>query len=97
MLCDVKILVEEVRGHCPSDLAPGDYLIFRSGLIQVPKGKHFCLHALQVVLPFLPAKQRATSDEDWLKQYVHVVCPDPEGNVLMRLERMENDSPQTSL
>ncbi len=91
MLYDVKVLVEEVRGHCASNLAPGDYLIFRSGLIQIPKGKHFCVYALQAVLTFLPAKQRAIRDEDWLKEYAHVVCPDPEGNVLMRLERIEDD------
>jgi carbon-monoxide dehydrogenase iron sulfur subunit len=89
-LVDVKVIVEEVRGHCPSQLAPGDYLIFHSGLIQIPERKRFCLYALQAVLAFLPAKQRATRGEDWLREYAHVICPDPEGNVIMRLERLSN-------
>jgi carbon-monoxide dehydrogenase iron sulfur subunit len=87
-LPEVKVTVEEVRGYCASRLAAGDSLIFDSGLIQIPKGKHFCLCALQAVLPFLPAKQRATGDEDWLKEYLHVICPEPEGNVLLRLETL---------
>jgi len=92
----VKVLAEGARGYCASHLAPGDYLIFHSGLIQIPKGKHFCLYALQTVLPFLPAKQRTTRGEDWLKDDVHVICADPEGNVLMRLERLSNPIGQTN-
>ena len=44
------------------------------------------INALQAVLPLLPAKQRPLADGDWLKEDSHVICPDPAGNVILRIE-----------
>ena len=90
MLYDLKVTVEEVRGKCTSYLKPGDYFILRSGRLYIPADRHFCLYALHAVLPLLPAKQRAWEDGDWLKRDNHVICPDPAGNVVMHIERIES-------
>ena len=87
-LHDLQVVVEEVRGKCTSGMQPGDSFFLRSGRLYVPARRHFCLYALQAVLPLLPAKQRPLQDGDWLKTDSHVICPDPAGNVVMRIERM---------
>ena len=88
MLHDIRVTVEEVRGKCTSGMKPGDYFILRSGRLYIPADRHFCLYALHAVLPLLPAKQRPLEDNDWLKEDNHVICPDPAGNVVMRIERI---------
>jgi len=85
---DLRVVVEEVRGKCTSGMGPGDYFVLRSGRLTIPAGRHFCLYALHAVLPLLPAKQRPLEDGDWLKDDAHVICPDPAGNVVMRIEQI---------
>jgi uncharacterized repeat protein (TIGR04076 family) len=85
-LQSLRVVVEEVRGKCTSGMRPGDAFILRSGRLYIPAGGHFCLYALQAVLPMLPAKQRLLQDGDWLKDVQHVICPDPAGNVVLRIE-----------
>jgi uncharacterized repeat protein (TIGR04076 family) len=85
-LRDLRVVVEEVRSKCTSGMRPGDHFILRSGRLYIPAGRHFCLYALHAVLPLLPAKQRPLEDGDWLKEDSHVICPDPAGNVIMRIE-----------
>jgi uncharacterized repeat protein (TIGR04076 family) len=83
---NLKVVVEETRGKCTSNMKPGDYFVLRNGRIHIPAGGHFCLYALHATLPLLPAKQRPMQDADWLKEAHHVICPDPAGNVVMRIE-----------
>ena len=85
-LKDLRVVVEEVRGKCTSGMRTGDVFILREGLLYIPAHRHFCLYALHAVLPLLPAKQRPLEDGDWLKEDSHVICPDPAGNVIMRIE-----------
>jgi uncharacterized repeat protein (TIGR04076 family) len=87
LLHDLRVVVEEVRGRCTSGMRPGDHFLLRSGRIYIPAGRHFCLYALQATLPLLPAKQRPLEDGDWLKGDNRVICPDPAGNVILRIER----------
>ncbi|MHC4607850.1 MAG: TIGR04076 family protein [Planctomycetota bacterium] len=82
---DLKVIVEEVRGKCTSGMKPGDYFELRNGRIHIPADRHFCLYALQAVLPLLPAKQRAHEKDDWMLKADHVICPDPAGNVVLRI------------
>ena len=84
----LRLTVEAVNGRCTSRMKPGDYLLLRSGRIYLPQGGHFCLYALQAALPLLPAKQRTLQDGDWLKEECRVLCPDPAGNVILRIERL---------
>ena len=87
-LRNLRVVVEEVRGKCTSGMGPGDCFILRSGRLYIPAHRHFCLYALHAALPLLPAKQRPLEDGDWLKRDNHVICPDPAGNVIMRIERV---------
>ena len=66
-------------------MRPGDYFDLRSGRLYIPPDRHFCLYALQAVLPMLPAKQRRLERGDWMRDAHHLICPDPAGNVIMRV------------
>jgi uncharacterized repeat protein (TIGR04076 family) len=82
----LKVVVDEVRGRCTSGLTPGDYFRLEGCRFNLPAGGHFCLYALQAVLPFLAAKQRYLEEGDWLKSDERFICPDPAGNVILRVD-----------
>jgi len=83
---DLRVVVEQVKGTCTSRMKPGDYFVVRGGRLYIPHERHFCLYALHAALPLLPAKQRSSQVGDWLAEDDHVICPDPAGNVVMRIE-----------
>jgi uncharacterized repeat protein (TIGR04076 family) len=85
----LDIEVESVSGKCTSRMKPGDRFTLRSGRLYIPPDSHCCLYALQATIPLLPAKQRVMQDGDWLKDEFRVLCPDPAGNVILRIERRE--------
>jgi len=87
-LWNLRVEVHEVTGTCTSGMKPGDYCLLRSGRLYIPADRHFCLYALQAAFPFLAAKQRPLPDGDWLKRTNWILCPDPAGNVIMRIERV---------
>jgi uncharacterized repeat protein (TIGR04076 family) len=88
-LYDLRVTVERIEGRSVCGLEVGDYFeVTESSRIRIPAGKHFCLYALQSVLPLLPAKQRRLADEDWLERESLVCCPDPEERLVMRIEGM---------
>lgn len=88
-LANLRIHIESVAGRCTSRQRPGTSFTLRGGRLYIPPGEHACLYALQAVLPFLAAKQRILADGDWMKEDNRVLCPDPAGNVILRVERME--------
>jgi uncharacterized repeat protein (TIGR04076 family) len=85
----LRITVEEGKGHCTSRMKPGDEFELWSGRLYLPPGGHACLYALHAAIPLLPAKQRLLQDGDWMKEDHRVLCPDPAGNVILRIDRME--------
>ena len=86
---DLRVTVERIEGRSVCGLEVGDYFeLVESSRVVIPEGKHFCLYALQAVLPMLPAKQRRLPAEDWLERDTLVCCPDPEERVVMRIERI---------
>lgn len=88
-LYDLRVTVERIEGRSVCGLRVGDYFeLTESSRVRIPEGRHFCLYALQAVLPLLPAKQRRLPDEDWLEQDSHAACPDPEERLIMRIERI---------
>ncbi len=87
-LWNLRVEVHEVGGTCTSGMKPGDYCLLRSGRLYIPAGRHFCLYALQAAFPFLAAKQRPLPDDDWLNRTNWILCPDPAGNVILRIERV---------
>ncbi|HUW94369.1 MAG TPA: TIGR04076 family protein [Anaerolineae bacterium] len=91
-LWNLQVVVDEVRGKCTSGMKPGDYFQLRSGRLYIPARRHFCLYALQATFPFLTAKQRPLPEDDWLNRTNWILCPDPAGSVILRIERVETDS-----
>jgi uncharacterized repeat protein (TIGR04076 family) len=87
-LWNLRVGVHEVRGTCTSGMKPGDYCLLRSGRLYIPTGRHFCLYALQAAFPFLAAKQRPLPEGDWLNRTNWILCPDPAGNVILRIDRV---------
>jgi len=88
-LYDLRVTVERIEGRSVCGLEVGDYFeVTESSRVRIPEGHHFCLYALQAVIPLLPAKQRQLPESDWLEQDSHVTCPDPDERVVMRIERI---------
>ncbi len=83
---DLRIAVHEVRGKCTSGMAPGHYALLRESSLYL--SQPFCLYALQAILPLLPAMQRKLAPNDWMAEEKVVICPDPAGNVLLRVDRV---------
>jgi uncharacterized repeat protein (TIGR04076 family) len=92
-LYDLRVTVERIEGRSVCGLAVGDYFeVTESSRVRIPDGKHFCLFAIQAVLPLLPAKMRRLPEQDWLEQDSLVCCPDPEEGLVMRIERLAERS-----
>jgi uncharacterized repeat protein (TIGR04076 family) len=88
-LYDLRVTVDAIEGRSVCGMQVGDYFeLTESSRLRIPEGKHFCVYALQAVLPLLPAKQRQLAADDWLEQDSLVCCPDPEERLIMRVERI---------
>lgn len=88
-LYDIRVTVERIEGRSVCGLSEGDYFeVTNSSELRLPEDRHFCIYALQAVLPLIPAKQRQLSANDWLEQDSLVACPDPDERVIMRIERI---------
>lgn len=85
----LRISVQPAKGHCTSRMQPGDSFFLSGGRLYIPPDRHVCLYSLQACLPLLPAKQRTLEDGDWMKEECEVLCPDPAGNVILKIERLE--------
>jgi uncharacterized repeat protein (TIGR04076 family) len=95
-LYDLRVTVERIEGRSVCGLEVGDYFeVTESSRVRIPEGRHFCMYALQSVLPLLPAKQRQLEASDWLEQDSLVACPDPDERVIMRIERIGTRTLQT--
>jgi uncharacterized repeat protein (TIGR04076 family) len=88
-LHDLRVTVVEIRGRSVCGLAVGDWFEVRnSSRLVLPPDRHFCIYALASVLPLLAAKQRELSNNDWLASDNLVACPDPEEQLIMKIERL---------
>ena len=88
-LYDLRVTVERIEGTSVCGLEVGDWFeVTESSRVRIPEGRHFCLYAIQAVLPLLPAKMRRLADEDWLEQDSLVACPDPDERLVMRIDRI---------
>ncbi len=85
-LYDVRVVVDRIEGRSVCSMRAGDsFEVTHSSQLRVPG--HFCIYALQAVLPLIPAKQRPLPANDWLDSEQFVSCPDPEERLIMRIER----------
>ena len=88
-LFNLRVTVDSISGRPVCGLKVGDYFeVTNSNQVRIPEGKHFCMYALQSVMPLLPAKQRQLTADDWLEQDSLVACPDPEERLVMKIERI---------
>jgi uncharacterized repeat protein (TIGR04076 family) len=88
-LHDLRVSVDRIEGRSVCGLEVGDYFeLTESSRLRLPEGGHFCIWALQSVLPFLAAKQRSLPEDDWLEHEFYFACPDPEERVILRVERI---------
>lgn len=90
----LKITVERIDGYCSLPMLVGDSMVIEErGKITIPEGKHMCMWALQSMMPILPMLQRTEPKKgDWASQSgVRFVCPDPDGLVHYRIERMDEE------
>jgi|SRR3954453_17832143 uncharacterized repeat protein (TIGR04076 family) len=86
---DLRITVVSIEGRAVCGLHVGDYFeLVESSKLRIPADKHFCIYALNSVLPFLAAKQRELASGDWLQQDSLITCPDPEERLVMKIERI---------
>ncbi len=88
-LYDLRVTVLEIRGRSVCGLNVGDYFeVTESNRLRIPAGKHFCIYALQSVLLLLPARQRELDPADWMAHDTLVACPDPDEQLIMKIERI---------
>jgi len=86
---DLRIAVERIEGRCIEGMCVGRTALVRGSSLYLPQP--FCLYALQAALPLLPAMQRRLDPGDWMATENAVVCPDPLGNVILRIEKVGSD------
>jgi uncharacterized repeat protein (TIGR04076 family) len=86
---DLRVTVHEIKGRSVCGMQVGDYFdLIESSKLKIPEGNHFCIFALSAVLPLLPAKQRQMDSADWLENDIFVACPDPDEQMIMKIERI---------
>lgn len=97
-LFDLKVVVDRIEGRSVCGMQVGDFFeLQNSSELRIPEGKHFCIYALQSVLPFLAAKQRTLLEGDWLNRDTEFACPDPEEKLIMRVERTKSVTLESDL
>jgi uncharacterized repeat protein (TIGR04076 family) len=95
-LFDLRVTVVEIHGRSVCGLSVGDYFeVTESSRLRIPPGKHFCIYALQAVMPLLPAQQRALDPSDWMSRDTLIACPDPDERLIMKIERIARRSLNT--
>lgn len=88
-LYDLRVTVIEIKDRSVCGLQVGDYFeLTESSRLRIPANKHFCIYALSSVLPLLSAKQRHLHHNDWMEKDSLVACPDPDEQLIMKIERI---------
>lgn len=55
----------------------GEFFLVQGENLIFGEGQMVSMYALAAILPLLPAKQRITSDHDWMSTDAEIACPDP--------------------
>lgn len=71
----------------------GDFFEVEDNAIRIPAGRRICAWSLSTLLPFILACQGGKSDSNDLSLFVEYVhCPDPEGKVIWKIEKVVGDA-----
>ena len=65
----------------------GESFSVHGELLVFDKGQRVSMYALAALLPLLPAKQRATAENDWMSTDAEIACPDPHCGGRFRITR----------
>jgi len=87
-LYDLK--VEVIAGDRPMvcNHPEGAYFLVQGESLVFPEINHFPMYPLAALIPFLPAKQRVTDDNDWMSTDAEIACPDPHCGGRFRITRI---------
>ena len=65
-LYDLRIVVEQINGHCTCNMNIGDCFYLRGGKLSMPDKADFCLYALQSAIPLYPQnKEKIILQTGW--------------------------------
>ena len=87
----IKVSVERVGGCCNLPMMVGDCFYLDGSRLSIPEGKFVCMWALQSMMPVFPilgVRERLEPDH-WVHSVDRFVCPDPKGQVVFRLEQVD--------
>ena len=87
-LYDLRVEVVAGDGPVVTHVKPGEYFDVIGGRIVFPGEPSFSLYGMMAVLPFLPAKQRASEDADWMTTDEEIASPDPRCAARFRIRRL---------
>ena len=91
-MAKVKVSVERIDGYCNLPMQIGDHFFVENSKLTVPEGKHICIWALQSMMPIFPVLEHRDKldDGNWMKTVKNFSCPDPDGQVIYRLDIIED-------
>lgn len=84
----VRVCVEE-GSSARCGLATGDAFEVSGPVLRIPSGRPFCLQAMLAAAPLLTSRMDPHPAEHWMERKPYVCCPDPDDDVLLRLDRVE--------
>lgn len=88
-LYDLKVEVVATDRPMVCSHHAGDYFTVVGENICFPGDcRSFSMYALSALLPLLPAKQRVTDRNDWMRSDAEIACPDPNCGARFRITRV---------
>lgn len=91
-LYDLRVECIEITGENVVSYEVGDYFEVRGEELVFPAGQTFSMYALASLLPLLPAKQRATHENDWMTTDTVIAGPDPNAGGRFEITRIGTTS-----
>lgn len=87
-LYDLKVEVIKGKRKFVCSHKVGDYFLVEGENLIFPENNYFSQYALAALLPFLPAKQRPTHENDWMTTDAIIACPDPNCGAQFKITRV---------
>jgi uncharacterized repeat protein (TIGR04076 family) len=86
-LYDLRVEVVATGKPMVCNHAAGDFFLVSGENLSLPPGQTFPIYPLAALLPLLPAKQRASDENDWMTTDALIACPDPHCGGQFRIVR----------
>ncbi|WP_187429347.1 hypothetical protein ROLI_039580 [Roseobacter fucihabitans] len=65
----------------------GEFFRVQGENLVFSEGQQVSMYGLAAILPLLPAKQRVTSEHDWMSTDAEIACPDPHCGARFHIRR----------